>query len=208
MGQGEQPVLLDIGEDAIARIRLNRPDASNGMNVELLQALHAAILRCHGDPAVRVVVLSGEGRHFCAGGDVRTFAARGEGLPDYLREATAWLQLATSALIQLQPPVIAQVHGFAAGGGGFIPRFGDGARVLSTVVTRDDWPPQRAVAGFDLPFRTPVANLWNVGDGVKEYANGGTTACAETAKLVADQIAARFPLAARPEGGIWSERGI
>jgi hypothetical protein len=201
MGQGDQPVLLDIGEDAIARIRLNRPDASNGMNVELLQALHAAILRCHGDPAVRVVVLSGEGRHFCAGGDVRTFAARGEGLPDYLREATAWLQLATSALIQLQPPVIAQVHGFAAGGGGFIPRFGDGARVLSTVVTRDDWPPQRAVAGFDLPFRTPVANLWNVGDGVKEYANGGTTACAETAKLVADQIAARFPLAAQPEGG-------
>ena len=170
------------------------------MNVELLQALHAAILRCHGDPAVRVVVLSGEGRHFCAGGDVRTFAARGEGLPDYLREATAWLQLATSALIQLQPPVIAQVHGFAAGGGGFIPRFGDGARVLSTVVTRDDWPPQRAVAGFDLPFGTPVANLWNVGDGVKEYANGGTTACAETAKLVAGQITARFPLAARPEG--------
>jgi hypothetical protein len=201
MGQGEQPVLLDIGEDAIARIRLNRPDASNGMNVELLQALHAAILRCHGDPAVRVVMLSGEGRHFCAGGDVRTFAARGEGLPDYLREATAWLQLATSALIQLQPPVIAQVHGFAAGGGGFIPRFGDGARVLSTVVTRDDWPPQRAVAGFDLPFPTPVANLWNVGDGVKEYTNGGTTACAETAKLVADQIAARFPLAAQPEGG-------
>jgi len=39
------------------------------------------------------------------------------------------------------------------------------------------------------------------GDGVKEYANGGTTACAETAKLVADQITARFPLAAQPEGG-------
>ncbi len=119
MGQGDQPVLLDIGGDAIARIRLNRPEASNGMNVELLQALHNAILRCHGDPAVRVVVLSGEGRHFCAGGDVRTFAAQGESLPDYLREATAWLQMATSALIQLQPPVIAQVHGFAAGGGGF-----------------------------------------------------------------------------------------
>jgi monoamine oxidase len=66
---------------------------------------------------------------------------------------------------------------------------------------REPSPPQRAVAGFDLPFRTPVANLWNVGDGVKEYANGGTTACAETAKLVADQIAARFPLAAQPEGG-------
>ena len=69
-----------------------------------------------------------------------------------------------------------------------IPGFGARARVLSTVVTRDDWPPQRAVAGFDLAPATPIPNLWNVGDGVKEYANGGTTACAETAQLVADQI--------------------
>ncbi len=69
-----------------------------------------------------------------------------------------------------------------------IPGFGARARVLSTVVTRDDWPPQRAVAGFDLAPATPIANLWNVGDGVKEYANGGTTACAETAQLVVDQI--------------------
>jgi phytoene desaturase len=72
----------------------------------------------------------------------------------------------------------------------------DRARILSTVVTRDDWPPQRAVAGFDLPHGTPVANLWNVGDGVKEYANGGTTACAETAKLVADQVAEQYPVSA------------
>jgi phytoene dehydrogenase-like protein len=74
-----------------------------------------------------------------------------------------------------------------------IPGFGARARVLSTVVTRDDWPPQRAVAGFDLTPATPIPNLWNVGDGVKEYANGGTTACAETAQLVADRIAAAFP---------------
>jgi phytoene dehydrogenase-like protein len=77
-----------------------------------------------------------------------------------------------------------------------IPGFGARARVLSTVVTRDEWPPQRAVAGFDLAPATPVANLWNVGDGVKEYANGGTTACAETAQLVVDRIVASFPLEA------------
>jgi phytoene desaturase len=74
-----------------------------------------------------------------------------------------------------------------------VPGF-DRARILSTVVTRDDWPPQRAVAGYDLPPDTPVPNLWNVGDGVKEYANGGTTACAETAHLVASQVAERYPL--------------
>jgi phytoene dehydrogenase-like protein len=76
-----------------------------------------------------------------------------------------------------------------------IPGF-DQARILSTVVTRDGWPPQRAVSGFDLPNTTPIANLWNVGDGVKEYANGGTTACAETAKLVVEQIADRYPVRA------------
>lgn len=68
--------------------------------------------------------------------------------------------------------------------------FDDQARILSTVVTRDDWPPQRAVAGFDLPRQTPVRGLWNVGDAVKEYANGGTTACAETAELVVEEIVA------------------
>jgi phytoene dehydrogenase-like protein len=68
-----------------------------------------------------------------------------------------------------------------------IPGFGD-ARILSTVITRDDWPPQRAVAGFDLPHTTPIPNLWNVGDACKEYANGGTTACAETAEIVAGAI--------------------
>jgi len=72
-----------------------------------------------------------------------------------------------------------------------IPGFGS-ARILSTVVTRDDWPPQRAIAGSDLPPGTPIANLWNVGDGVKEYASGGTTACAETAAIVAAGIAERL----------------
>ena len=69
----------------------------------------------------------------------------------------------------------------------------DSARVLSITVTRDGWPPQRAVAGHDLPHTTPIANLWNVGDGVKEYANGGTTACAETAKLVRAALKRSFP---------------
>ncbi|MFG1613288.1 enoyl-CoA hydratase/isomerase family protein [Nonomuraea wenchangensis] len=113
------PVLLDLDDDGVARLRLNRPEASNGMDVPLLQGLYSAVMRCHGEPGVRAVLLTGEGRNFCAGGDVKTFAAKGEALPDYLREATSWLQISTSALMRLQAPVIAAVHGFAAGGGGF-----------------------------------------------------------------------------------------
>lgn len=111
------PVVLDVA-DGVARLRLNRPEASNGMNVELLRALHEEVLACHADPAVRVVLLTGEGRNFCAGGDIHTFESKGSSLPDYLREATAWLQLAAAALIQLRVPVVTAVQGFAAGGGG------------------------------------------------------------------------------------------
>lgn len=114
----EGPVLLDV-DGGIAHIRLNQPEASNGMDVPLLTALHGAMLACHSHPDVRVVILSGEGRNFCAGGHVQTFASKGEALPDYLREATAWLQLATAAMVHLKAPVIAAVHGFSAGGGGF-----------------------------------------------------------------------------------------
>jgi phytoene dehydrogenase-like protein len=73
-----------------------------------------------------------------------------------------------------------------------VPGFAD-ARVLSVAVMRDEWPPQRAVSGFDLPSETPIPNLWNVGDAVKQYGNGGTTACAETAELVVDQLTQRYP---------------
>ena len=74
-----------------------------------------------------------------------------------------------------------------------VPGFDD-ARILSVTVTRDGWPPQRAVAGFDLPHDTHVTGLWNVGDAVKEYANGGTTACAETAQIIVEKIRTEFPV--------------
>lgn len=112
------PVLLEIA-NGIARLRLNRPDAANGMSAELLSALCEAIMICHGHPDLRVLLLSGEGKNFCAGGDVRAFAEKGEKLPDYIRQATAYLQNAVLGLLRLEAPVIACVQGFAAGGGGF-----------------------------------------------------------------------------------------
>lgn len=114
----EGPVLLSY-QNGIAELVLNRPDAANGMTVEFLTALYDAIMQIHGDPRIRVVILSGNGKHFCAGGDVKVFASKGEQLPDYLRQATSLLQIVVAALIRLNAPVIASVHGFAAGGGGF-----------------------------------------------------------------------------------------
>lgn len=69
-----------------------------------------------------------------------------------------------------------------------LPGFDDAARVLSVRVMAGDMPAQRSIAGLDLPRETPMGNLWNVGDGVREYADGGVQACAEGAKLVVDEI--------------------
>jgi phytoene dehydrogenase-like protein len=74
----------------------------------------------------------------------------------------------------------------------------DQAKILSVRVMRDDWPAQRSCAGYDLPRETGVAGLWCVGDAVKDYGNGGTQACAETAKLVVDEILRQRSVPDRP----------
>jgi 2-(1,2-epoxy-1,2-dihydrophenyl)acetyl-CoA isomerase len=133
----EGPVLLDLA-GGVANIRLNRPAASNGISIDLLKQLHEVVMLCHGDPRVRAVLLTGEGPNFCAGGDVREFASKGEALPDFLRQATAYLQICTAGLIHLDAPVVAAVQGYAAGGGGLglvcaadIVIAGEGSRYLA-----------------------------------------------------------------------------
>jgi 2-(1,2-epoxy-1,2-dihydrophenyl)acetyl-CoA isomerase len=112
------PVLLDLHPDGVAHIRLNRPEAANGLDMALLKAFHEVVMQVHGDGRVRAVLLTGEGRNFCAGGDVHTFLSKGAELPDYIRMATSYLQIVTALLMRLNAPVVAAVQGFAAGGGG------------------------------------------------------------------------------------------
>jgi 2-(1,2-epoxy-1,2-dihydrophenyl)acetyl-CoA isomerase len=111
------PVLLSI-EDGVARLRLNRPEASNGLSAALLEGMVEATRMCEETEGIRCVLFSGEGKNFCAGGDVKEFAAKGEGLPDHLRKQTALLQTATASLIGLRAPVVALIQGWAVGGGG------------------------------------------------------------------------------------------
>lgn len=115
---GDGPALLELHADGVARIRLNRAESANGLNIELLKALHEIVMRVHGDGRVRSVLITGEGKNFCAGGDVHTFFSKGAELPDYIRVATSYLQLVATGLIRLNPPVVCAVQGFAAGGGG------------------------------------------------------------------------------------------
>jgi phytoene dehydrogenase-like protein len=70
------------------------------------------------------------------------------------------------------------------------------AKMLSIRVMRGEWPAQRSCAGFDMPQDTPLANLWHVGDAVKDYGDGGTQACAFTGREAAQRVLALLVTAA------------
>jgi enoyl-CoA hydratase/carnithine racemase len=114
---GDGPALLAL-RGTVGHLQLNRPDSANGLNIEMLEALQAALKRCVGEPRIRVVLLSGLGPNFCAGGDVHEFASKGDQLSNYIRRATALLQEVIGSMIHLDAPVVAAVQGYTAGGGG------------------------------------------------------------------------------------------
>jgi 2-(1,2-epoxy-1,2-dihydrophenyl)acetyl-CoA isomerase len=111
-----ETLLFDV-EDHVARLTLNRPDAGNAMNAVMMRELRDVAIRCDEDPEIRAVVITGAGRMFCAGGDLRSFAAEGDGLPAYLKGITNDLHGAVSRLCRMDAPVVSAVKGVAAGAG-------------------------------------------------------------------------------------------
>ena len=113
----EYPTLKFDARDGAAHITLNRPEAANALNLEISQDLLRAVLRCDEDPDIRAVLISGEGPVFCVGGDLKSFSEQGEQLPHHLKEVTTYLHAAVSRLARMDAPVVAAVHGAAAGAG-------------------------------------------------------------------------------------------
>ncbi len=109
-------ILFDL-RDGVAHLTLNRPDAANSVNLELSQELYDAMLRCDEDPAVRAVLVAGSGKMFCAGGDLKSFAARKDDLPAHLKLLTHFIHGAVSLMARMDAPVITAVNGTVAGGG-------------------------------------------------------------------------------------------
>lgn len=111
-----QTLLVDV-RDGVAQVTLNRPDAANSLTLEMAGELMHATLQLDEDPAVRAVLVTGAGATFCSGGDLKEFAQQGDRLPLHLREMTTYLHAAVSRLARMERPVIAAVHGSAAGAG-------------------------------------------------------------------------------------------
>ena len=111
-------VSLDAG---VADVRLNRPDKLNALDPAMFEGIEAALAQLRETPGLRAVVLSGEGRAFCAGLDMASMAGGGASAGKDLRTRTHGIanifQHVAWGWRELPVPVIAAVHGVAFGGG-------------------------------------------------------------------------------------------
>ena len=105
-------------QDGVACIVFNRPKQGNALSPLMAKEFSDAAIRCDDDPSIRAVVLTGEGKLFCAGGDLSAFVAAGAGANSLIKAMAGDLHMALSRLARMDPPVIAAVNG-AAGGAGF-----------------------------------------------------------------------------------------
>lgn len=101
----------------VAHLVLNRPKQANVINADVARELLSAAIECDENTDIRAVLIRGEGPMFSGGGDLKTFAAKGDALPGYLKETTTYLHGAISRLARQSAPTVCAVQGFAAGGG-------------------------------------------------------------------------------------------
>jgi 2-(1,2-epoxy-1,2-dihydrophenyl)acetyl-CoA isomerase len=112
---GYSTILLDRA-DGVVTITLNRPEARNAIDLVMRRELLAALDELESDPATRVLILTGAGGHFSAGGDVKTMAARRQTAAEG-RARVESLNRFVIRLFEYPKPTIAMVDGFAVGAG-------------------------------------------------------------------------------------------
>lgn len=112
------PVILESISNGIALLVLNRPEKLNALNNELATELNSALERLDANDSVRVVILTGAGRAFCAGGDLAAIGkGRQVGDPKQLEPLLRSGMAAVLKMRAMPQPVIAAVNGAAAGAG-------------------------------------------------------------------------------------------
>lgn len=106
-------VLLSELQEGILTLTMNRPEAINAFTTEMLRELSKAFGKEAAQPEIRVVVLRGAGRGFCSGQDLREFEGKTLSYKSHLRN----YQAVVENIVNLEKPVIAAIHGAAAGAG-------------------------------------------------------------------------------------------
>ncbi|MGA2228881.1 MAG: enoyl-CoA hydratase-related protein, partial [Syntrophobacteraceae bacterium] len=110
----EQDLILEDRQDQIAVLTLNRPEVMNSFNFEMLRALRLRMETLNFDPEIRVVIVTGAGKAFCAGADLKERATLSE---MQVREFIYTIRNLFTFIEYMNKPVIAAINGIALGGG-------------------------------------------------------------------------------------------
>jgi len=117
---GRPDPILFSRREAVATITLNRPEKFNAIDLLMCEELRARLTEAAQDPCVRAVILTGNGKAFCAGGDLRfALAANPETPGNSFLALTAILHSCIAEIRKMAKPVIAAINGPAAGAGFF-----------------------------------------------------------------------------------------
>ena len=100
--------------DSVAHISLNRPEHVNAYNIQMRDDFSEALLAVELDPDIRALLITGEGKGFCAGADLTEF---GSSPSQVIARQVRWARDVWGQLVDLDKPIIAAVHGFCIGSG-------------------------------------------------------------------------------------------
>lgn len=207
----------DVEGGAVATLAMNRPERRNAISPEMANELLHGFDQAFADDAVRVVVLEGEGAHFCGGGDLKGMSQSDDALP--LKGDYADLLL---AMVRAPKPIVAKVRGTAMGGGlglaaaSHFALCAEGATLGTPEIHRGLWPMMIMAVLARTVARRDLLELMLLGDKLTaqraaemKLVNRAVPDDALDAEVdaLASALATRSPTAVRHGLAAWAKQG-
>ncbi|MGI9275508.1 MAG: enoyl-CoA hydratase/isomerase family protein [Endozoicomonas sp.] len=113
----ELPTILWEQDGPLVRLTLNRPEAANAMDLQMMKDLLDAAIECEDNDNIRAVLLTGSGKMFTPGGDLGWLARNPDSVSTAIKQSTAFMNAAIARFVRMPKPLVTCINGHAAGAG-------------------------------------------------------------------------------------------